>query len=134
MAGVTADLPDHCAAAVDAAIEVMFETRQMGLAMGRDLQVRVGIHSGPLVAGVVGNLRFVYDLWGTTVNMASRIEEAGKPGKISVSQAVIERIGGEFVYERQQRVRLKGIGPTVLFSIEGRRSRVRGGEAGSLQR
>ena len=133
VAGVTTELPDHCAAAVDAAIEVLFETRQMGLSLDRDLQVRIGIHSGPLVAGVVGNLRFVYDLWGTTVNMASRIEEAGKPGKISVSQAVIERVGEEFVYERQQRVRLKGIGPTILFSIEGRRSRVRGSKADKLK-
>lgn len=122
VSGVTSDVANHCAIAVDAALEVLFETRQMGHKIGRDLQVRVGIHSGPLVAGVVGDLRFVYDLWGLTVNMASRIEEAGKPGKISVSQAVIDRIGEEFVFQRQSRARLKGIGPTVLFSIEARRA------------
>ena len=125
VAGVTNDLEDHCAAAVDAALEVLFETRQLGLKMGRDLQVRIGVHSGPLVAGVVGDLRFVYDLWGMTVNIAARIEEAGKPGKVSVSEAVIERIVGEFSFERQGRVRLKGIGPTILFSVEGRRSKVK---------
>ncbi|PUB10908.1 ammonium transporter [Yoonia sediminilitoris] len=121
VSGVTSDIPDHCAVALDAAVEILFETGQMGQSIGRKLQVRIGIHSGPLVAGVVGDLRFVYDLWGMTVNMASRIEEAGKPGKISVSQSVIDRIGNEFVYERQGRVRLKGIGPSVLYSIEGRR-------------
>jgi Amt family ammonium transporter len=121
VAGVTSDVPDHCAIAVDAALEVLFETRQVGRQIGRDLQVRIGIHSGPLVAGVVGEFRFVYDLWGMTVNMASRIEEAGKPGKISVSQGVIDRVGDEFVYQRQARVRLKGIGPTILYSVEDRR-------------
>ncbi|OSQ51344.1 ammonium transporter [Marivita geojedonensis] len=121
VAGVMNDDADHCAIAIDAALELLFQTRQHGLSMGRDLQVRIGVHSGPLVAGVVGELRFVYDMWGMTVNLASRIEEAGQPGKISVSEAVIDRIGTEFIYEKQRRVRLKGIGPTVLYSVEGRR-------------
>ena len=125
VSGVTSEQSDHCAIAVDAAIEILFQTRQMGLGMGRELNVRIGVHSGPLVAGVVGELRFVYDLWGMTVNIASRIEEAGEPGKISASQAVIDRIGGEFTYERQKRVRLKGVGPTVLYSIEGRSQQIR---------
>ena len=126
VAGVANDMPDHCATAVDAALELLFETRQTGLLLGRDLQVRIGVHSGPLVAGLVGDLRFVYDLWGMTVNIAARIEESGKPGKVSVSDAVVERLGAEFVIERQGRVRLKGIGPTVIHSIEARRSKVRG--------
>lgn len=125
VSGVTSEQSDHCAIAVDAAIEILFQTRQTGLGMGRELNVRIGVHSGPLVAGVVGELRFVYDLWGMTVNMASRIEEAGVPGKISASQAVIDRIGGEFIHERQSRVRLKGIGPTVIYSIEGRRTEIK---------
>lgn len=129
VSGVTNPEADHCAAAVDAALEVLYETRQLGLAQGRDIQVRIGVHSGPLVAGVVGDFRFVYDLWGMTVNMAARLEEAGKPGKITVSQAVIDRVGSEFTYQRQARVRLKGIGPTVLFSVEGRRSKVKGSVA-----
>ena len=129
VSGVTNPESDHCAAAVDAALEVLYETRQLGLAQGRDIQVRIGVHSGPLVAGVVGDFRFVYDLWGMTVNMAARLEEAGKPGKITVSQAVIDRVGSEFTYQRQARVRLKGIGPTVLFSVEGRRSKVKGSVA-----
>jgi Amt family ammonium transporter len=125
VSGVLSEQPDHCSVAIDAALELIFQTRQLGLSMERDLQVRIGVHSGPLVAGVVGELRFVYDLWGMTVNMASRIEEAGKPGKISVSQSVIDRIGSEFTYEKQRRVRLKGIGPTVLYSVEARRQSIK---------
>jgi len=124
VSGVTSDQQDHCAMAIDAAMDMLFETRQLSTHMGRDVKVRIGVHSGPLVAGVVGDLRFVYDLWGATVNIASRIEEAGKPDKITVSQAVIDRIGTEFVYQRQARVRLRGIGSSVLYSIEKRRASV----------
>lgn len=124
VAGVTSDNADHCATAIDAALDILFETGQMSTKIGQDLNVRIGVHSGPLVAGVVGELRFVYDLWGSTVNIASRIEEAGKPGQITVSDAVIDRIGGEFVYQRQARVRLRGIGSTVLYSVEKRRASI----------
>jgi len=58
VSGVTSEQADHCAAAVDAALDLLYETRQMGLAMGRELQVRIGLHSGPLVAGVVGYLLY----------------------------------------------------------------------------
>lgn len=122
--GVTTDQKDHCAAAVDAALEILFETQQLGIKSGRELKVRIGIHSGPLVAGLVGELRFVYDLWGTTVNIAAHVESASKPGIVTVSEAVIERIGREFNYERQARVRLKGVGPTILYKITGRRQGV----------
>ena len=125
VAGVTRPQADHCAAAVDAALEILFVTRQVSRELGRDLNVRIGAHSGPLVAGLIGNLRFVYDLWGTTVNVAARIEEAGKPGKVSVSEAVVTRLGDEFTHQRQARVRLKGIGPTVLYSVEARRTTLR---------
>ncbi|MEM1373005.1 MAG: ammonium transporter [Pseudomonadota bacterium] len=122
VAGVSDSDTDHCALAIDAALDLQFATAQLATQLGQSVQVRIGVHSGPLMAGVVGDLRFVYDLWGSTVNIASRIEEAGKPGKITVSEAVVERIGNQFVYEKQRRTRLKGVGSTVLYSIEGRRA------------
>ncbi|MDG4648183.1 adenylate/guanylate cyclase domain-containing protein [Roseibacterium sp. SDUM158017] len=112
---------DHGAIAVDGVQEFLFETRQAGRQTSRDLQARVAIHSGPLVAGVVGELRFIHDVRGMTVNIARRIEEAGKTGKISVSHTVIGRIGDEFVDQRQARVCLKGGRPTILHTIEGGR-------------
>ncbi len=119
--GVTNDEKDHCALAVDAALEILFETQQFGISIGRNLEVRIGVNSGPLVAGLVGDLRFVYDLWGSTVNIAARVESAGKNGKVTVSEAVLQRLGTDFLYERQGRVRLKGVGPAVLYNIVGRR-------------
>ncbi len=123
VSGIPDGPPEHCEIAVDAALDLLFETDQLGIRMGRDIKVRIGVHSGPLVAGVVGEFRFVYDLWGSTVNISSRIEEAGQPGKITVSQAVIDRIGDSFVYERVGRARLQGVGPTMLYAIEARRTR-----------
>ena len=112
--------PDHCEVAVDAALDLLFETKQMAIARGENIQIRIGLHSGPIVAGVVGQHRFIYDLWGSTVNIASRLEQAGKPGKITVTEAVLDRIGSLYKTERQGRARLRGVGPTVLYSIEGR--------------
>ncbi len=113
---------DHCEAAVDAALELLFETKQMAIGMGQDLNIRIGLHSGPLVAGVVGDHRFVYDLWGSTVNIASRLEETGKPGKITVTDAVVDRLRDQYTFQRQGRTRLRGVGPTVLYSIESRKA------------
>ena len=124
VSGIPKQTPDHCEIAVDAALDLLFEVQQLGIAIGRNIQVRIGVHSGPLVAGVVGDFRFVYDLWGSTVNISSRIEEAGKPNKITVSDAVVDRVGDLFVYERQGRARLRGVGQTVLYSIEGRRQSI----------
>ncbi len=123
VSGVPAGSPEHCEIAVDAALDLLFGTKQVSINLGHEIQVRIGVHSGPLIAGVVGELRFVYDLWGSTVNIAARIQEAAMPGKVTVSQAVIDRIGSQFVHQRQGRVRLRGVGPTLLYSIEGRRAR-----------
>lgn len=120
VAGLHESQTDHCSIAIEAALDLLFETRQVSITLGREVQVRIGVHSGPLVAGVVGELRFVYDLWGSTVNLANRIEEAGKGNQVTVSQAVIDRVGSEFVYERAGRPRLRGVGPTVLYVIRGR--------------
>lgn len=122
VAGLHNSESDHCGTAIEAALDLLFETRQTSTTLGRENRVRIGVHSGPLVAGVVGELRFVYDLWGSTVNLANRIEEAGKGNEITVSQAVIDRIGNHFHYDRAGRLRLRGVGPTVLYVVRGRRN------------
>ena len=61
-----------------------------------DLRLRIGISSGPVVAGVIGRRRFLYDLWGDTVNMASRMESHGVPGRVHITRATWERVRGDF--------------------------------------
>ncbi|MEM7718026.1 MAG: ammonium transporter [Pseudomonadota bacterium] len=122
VSGVPDAKEDQCERAVDAALDLVFATRQLATKLNREINIRVGVHSGPLVAGVVGDLRFVYDVWGSTVNIASRIEEASDPGRVTASQAVIDRISSDFKWQRVGRRRLSGIGNTVLYTIEGRKA------------
>lgn len=84
-------------------------------------QARIGINAGPLVAGVVGSSKFAYDVWGDTVNVASRLETASEPGRIHVSANLAARLSGAYVLEPRGLVELKGKGPTQTFFLTGRR-------------
>jgi len=77
---------------------------------GCPLQLRVGIHSGPLIAGVIGRRRFAFDVWGETVNIASRLQVAAKPGRILVSQSVREASAGRFLFGAHRNLSLRGCG------------------------
>jgi len=83
------------------------------------MQVRVGIASGPAVAGVIGREGFAYDLWGDTVNLASRLESHGEPGRILVSEATAAALDG-YALDGPHRVDLKGKGPTPAWFLLGR--------------
>lgn len=76
------------------------------------MRVRIGLATGPAVAGVIGRRKFAYDLWGDTVNTAARLEANGVPDEIQISDAVYRRLGGEFVFSDGHVVNLKGQGPT----------------------
>jgi ligand-binding sensor domain-containing protein/class 3 adenylate cyclase len=84
--------PDHCLKVVLAALRMLDTIQNMKLPMNQKLQIRIGIHTGPVVAGVIGSHKFIYDLWGDTVNIASRMESHGIPGTLQVSQTVAEKI------------------------------------------
>ena len=85
-----------------------------GIASARSLGIRfrVGIHCGPVVAGVIGTRKFIYDVWGDTVNLASRMESLGVPGRVQVTDAVMERLRGTFETEARGVIDVKGKGPT----------------------
>lgn len=117
-AGVPQGRPDHAAAAV----EMAFGMRDAAAAIARDLnqplRLRVGIHSGPLVAGVIGTHKFVYDLWGDTVNIANRMEEYGKPGRIHLSAATRGLLGDSFCFEPRGGLDIRGKGRMETFFVE----------------
>lgn len=82
-----------------------------------NLNIRMGIGTGPVVAGVVGTKKFIYDLWGDTVNLASRITSEGSPGTIHVDATTWRRLRSKFVFDEPQTLRLKGKGETVVYRL-----------------
>jgi class 3 adenylate cyclase len=88
---------------------------------GRPLQVRIGIDSGPVVAGVIGRDKFIYDLWGDTVNTASRMESHGVPGCIQVTERVYRRLEDGYRFQRRGPVQVKGKGEMITWFLLGRK-------------
>jgi adenylate cyclase len=86
---------------------------------GTDLAMRIGIHAGPAVAGVLGRNRLLYDVWGETVNVASRLQVSGAAGAIHVSGAVARQAGGAFAFEARPPQWLKGYGPLPSYWLRG---------------
>jgi hypothetical protein len=87
VAGLPAPMPDHAAAAVELACEMVAVARAVGARHGLSLELRVGIASGPVMAGVIGRTKFSYDAWGETVNLAARLQTTGHPGRVHISAA-----------------------------------------------
>ena len=85
--GLPESRKDHAVALVGFALDMLELLDQYNEINGTDLKLRIGIHCGPLTAGVIGSQKFSYDIWGDTVNVASRMESTGEPGRIHVSEA-----------------------------------------------
>jgi class 3 adenylate cyclase len=83
--------------------------------------LRIGINTGPAIAGVIGTKKFSYDLWGDSVNTASRMESYGVPGSIQVSERTYNQLKGEFDFEERGAVSVKGKGDMTLYFLRGRR-------------
>ncbi len=84
--------------------------------------IRIGIHSGPVVAGIIGTHRFLYDVWGDTVNVASRLETSSLPNRIQLSSATVALLSKGFDYEHRGSTKIKGIGELETFFLNGPRA------------
>ena len=120
-AGVPTPRADHARAMALMALD-MRDAMQSEDEVGHlGLELRIGINSGPVVAGVIGRKRFLYDLWGDAVNMASRMESQGSPGQIQVTSATYELLRDEFELEPRGTVPIKGKGDVETWFLVGRR-------------
>ncbi|HEV3464957.1 MAG TPA: adenylate/guanylate cyclase domain-containing protein [Actinomycetota bacterium] len=118
--GLPEPRPDHAEAVAEMALAVRDEVPHHLDPGGRPLQVRIGIDTGPVVAGVIGRRKFSYDLWGDTVNTASRMETNGVPGCIQVTDRAYRRLRDRYRFERRGPVEIKGKGELVTWFLVGR--------------
>lgn len=111
---------DYSAAIADLALEMRDLLHRDFNVNDRHLDVRIGIGTGPVVAGVVGKKKFIYDLWGDTVNIASRITSEGTPGMVQCDAATWRRLKGQFAFDDAQVMYLKGKGNMTVYRLQGR--------------
>ncbi len=120
--GLPTPRPDHAVAVAEMALDMRAALIGQTRATGGLLTVRIGIHTGPVVAGVIGTRKFIYDLWGDTVNTASRMESQGASGTIQVTSVTYERLRDRYTFERRGTVLVKGKGEMVTYLLVGRKA------------
>jgi class 3 adenylate cyclase len=120
--GLPVPRSNHAVDTVRAALAIQEWMRQYSesrrLAGRSYFEIRIGLHSGPLVSGVVGTRKFAYDIWGETVNMAARMESSGMAGRVNISGATQERIKNHFTCTYRGRLPAKNIGDIDMYFVD----------------
>ncbi|MBM3623908.1 MAG: adenylate/guanylate cyclase domain-containing response regulator, partial [Alphaproteobacteria bacterium] len=112
---------DHAHAVADMALAMAETLEILNDTLPSPLEIRMGINSGDVVAGVIGAHKFVYDIWGDAVNVASRLESNSLPGRIQVSRSTYEHLGKDFILAPRERLEIKGKGAIEAFFLTGRK-------------
>jgi adenylate cyclase len=120
--GVPTARSDHACAIADLALEMREAALRAKPLDGAEVQLRIGIASGPVVAGVIGDKRFSYDLWGDTVNVASRMESFGIPGHIQVCENTCRQLAGDYDLTPRGDIEIKGLGTVKTWYLIGRKN------------
>jgi len=118
VSGVPEPRPDHAEALALLALDMRDAAKAIAAATQRPLDIRIGISSGPVVAGVVGTKKFFYDVWGDTVNVASRMESTGEAGKIQVSPSAAAKLEARFILAARGEIEVKGKGRMRTWFLE----------------
>ena len=119
--GLPIPRPDHAEAIADMALAMLDSVDHVQQQYPEEFRIRLGINSGTVVAGVIGTHKFIYDLWGDTVNVASRMESHGEPGKIQVTEATYERLKQRYNFQERGMVALKGRGEMKSYWLIGKK-------------
>ncbi|WP_010228560.1 adenylate/guanylate cyclase domain-containing protein [Gillisia marina] len=120
-AGVPFPMKDHAINMIYAALEILEfveEAKKNTLGIGAHFEIRIGINSGPLIAGVVGSKKFAYDIWGDSVNMASRMESCSEGGKINISEHTFQLVKGHFSCKERGEIEVKNKGLVPMYFVE----------------
>ena len=118
--GVPTPRLDHTEAVVEMALAMLEVCARLSRGTEMPFTMRIGINTGPVVAGVIGIKKFIYDLWGDTVNLASRMESHGVTGEIQVTDAVYQRMHQKYLFEARGNVEIKGRGQQKTYLLKGR--------------
>ena len=115
--GIPEPRADHAEAAARMALAMLASLDTLKDDTKVPVSIRIGLHCGPVVAGVIGERKFAYDVWGNTVNVASRLESQGVPGRIHVTERTAERLSPRFTFEPRGEIALKGAGMVRTYLL-----------------
>jgi class 3 adenylate cyclase len=118
--GIPEPRPDHVDAVADLALEMRNSLANFHTEKIQSVCMRTGIHTGPAVAGVIGTKKFIYDVWGDTVNTASRMESHGVGGEIQVSEATYKVLKDKYILEQRGMIEIKGKGRLMTYWLQGK--------------
>lgn len=120
VAGLPIPREDHTEAIAEMALDMHSEMIRFRQENNYNISIRIGINSGPVVAGIIGTKKFIYDLWGDTVNTASRMESHGIPDHIQVTEATFNGLKDKYLFEKRGLIQVKGKGEMNVYLLKGR--------------